>query len=88
MALNIQRVEQGAALHVIRYDYDHAADGVPALDRVTVDVRLPGGWALAGGYRPDGDLDVSHEVSGDVQSLTIRDVPLYCVVLLEPVDQS
>ncbi|HYG72891.1 MAG TPA: alpha-amylase family protein, partial [Actinomycetota bacterium] len=40
-AATLHRIEDGAALHLIRYDHDDAADRVPPLDRLVLDVRLP-----------------------------------------------
>ena len=40
IAVNLQRVEGGVALHLIRYDYDEAADRVPVLPELRLEVRL------------------------------------------------
>ena len=41
LAVNVQRVEQGAAIHLIRYDYDAGQDRVPPLPELTMELRLP-----------------------------------------------
>jgi hypothetical protein len=78
-ALCIHRVPEGAALHLIRYDYDEAADRVPPLERLELEVRLPFAPARAEAFSPGGDLRVT---LGD--RLVLEDVPLYGIVLLSP----
>jgi hypothetical protein len=55
-ALTLQAVGDGAALHLIRYDYDPDADRVPVLDRLVLEVRLPFRPAAAHPASPDGTL--------------------------------
>ena len=55
-ALTLQAVEDGAALHLIRYDYDPGGDRVPVLDRLALEVRLPFQPAGATAHSPDGTL--------------------------------
>jgi hypothetical protein len=78
-ALCIHRVEQGAALHLIRYDYHEAADRVPPLARLELDVRLPWTAKAATAFSPGGELRAT---LGD--RLVLEDVPLYGIVLLTP----
>jgi hypothetical protein len=80
-AVCIHRVEAGAAVHLIRYDYDEAADAVPPLERLELRVRLPDAFASAEAFSPDGSLSVTLEADG---RLVLTDVPLYGVVLLSP----
>jgi hypothetical protein len=82
VALNVQRVETGAAVHLVRYDYDESADRVPALPELTVEVRLPERFASAIAYGPNGVPEVALAVAGDTHRLVLRDVPLYSVVVL------
>ncbi len=82
-ALTLQRVPAGAALHLIRYDYDEQEDRVPALDRLVLDVRLPFEVVGATATSPDGTLAASVEESDDGRCrVTLRDVPPYGIVLL------
>jgi hypothetical protein len=55
-ALCIHRVKAGAALHLIRYDYDERHDLVRALPRLELAVRLPERFSKATAYSPHGDL--------------------------------
>jgi hypothetical protein len=80
-ALCIHRVPEGAAVHLIRYDYDEQADAVPPLERLELTVRLPETFTRAQAFSPAGDLRVT---MGDGHRLVLEDVPLYGVVLLSP----
>ena len=55
-ALTLQAVGDGAALHLVRYDYDPDADRVPPLERLVLEVRLPFRPAAAHPASPDGTL--------------------------------
>jgi hypothetical protein len=80
-AICIHRVEAGAAIHLIRYDYDEAADRVPPLERLELTVRLPETFTRAEAFSPAGDLRVT---MGPGHRLVLEDVPLYGVALLSP----
>jgi hypothetical protein len=82
-AICVHRVERGAAVHLIRYDHDDAADAVPALAELELDLRLPEEFARATPYSPGGDLGAALSRDGTVHRLRLTDVPLYGVVLLE-----
>jgi hypothetical protein len=82
LALTLQRVEEGCALHFIRYDYDEVADRVPPLDGLVLEVRLPFEVGNVTAFSPDGDLVAAAEPSGGGLRLTLRQVPLYGIVLL------
>jgi hypothetical protein len=83
-AVCVHRVQAGAAVHLIRYDYDVAADAVPPLAELDLELRLPEAFTRARAYSPAGDLRASLTVDGAVHRLRLADVPLYGVVLLEP----
>jgi hypothetical protein len=83
-AICIHRVPDGAAVHLIRYDYDEAADAVPPLDRLELAIRLPETFATAEAISPDGDLQAALKVSGGTHTLTLEAVPLYGIVVLRP----
>ena len=83
LALSVQRVDDGAAIHLIRYDYDEERDAVPTLPKLSLDVRLPGRFERLTTHTPSGDMHGDLTVDGDVHRLVLRDVPLYSVVVLE-----
>ncbi len=85
IALTLHRVERGCALHFIRYDYDEAADRVPALDRLVMEVRLPFESGPIEAFSPEGRLVASAERAGDgVTRLTLSDPSIYGIVLIPP----
>jgi hypothetical protein len=85
VAVNIQRANDGAALHLIRYDYDEAADRVPPLDRLVLDIRLPFEAGAVQAFSPNGDLVVaSEEGRMGTLRLLLRNVPLYGIALIQP----
>jgi hypothetical protein len=83
-AICVHDVKDGAAVHLIRYDYDEAADAVPALAELELELRLPARFSRATAHSPTGDLRASLTRDGDTHRLRLTDVPLYGVVLLEP----
>jgi hypothetical protein len=82
-AVCVQRVGAGAAIHLIRYDYDETADAVAPLAELELALRLPAAFSRATAVSPGGDLRASLTVDGAVHRLRLEDVPLYGVVLLE-----
>ncbi len=83
MAINLQRLERGVAVHLIRYDYDEAKDEVPVLPRLEIDIRLPSPFRMARVFSPAAGVEVSHSSKGEIHHLELRNVPVYCVVLLQ-----
>jgi hypothetical protein len=84
-ALSIQRVSDGAALHLIRYDYDEAADRVPVLDRLVLDVRLPFEAVAVQAFSPQNDIAAAVEPGPEgALRLIVRNVPLYGIVSITP----
>jgi hypothetical protein len=82
-ALTLQAVGDGAALHLVRYDYDPEADQVPVLDRLVLDVRLPFEVAEARPASPDGALRAAAEAAGDGRTrVTLGDAGVYGIVHL------
>jgi hypothetical protein len=84
LALCIHRIAGGAAVHVIRYDYDEAADRVPPLERLELTIRLPERFSTVEALSPSGALRADLTVSGRTHRLVLEDVPLYAVVVLTP----
>jgi hypothetical protein len=83
-AICVHRVPDGAAVHLIRYDYDEAADAVAPLERLELSIRLPQAFSTAEAISPGGDLRAALTVTGQVHRLVLEPVPLYGVVLLRP----
>jgi hypothetical protein len=81
-AVCVQRVDAGAAVHLIRYDHDDAADAVRPLPELELELRLADAFSHARAFSPEGELHASLAVDGDVHRLRLTDVPLYGVVLL------
>jgi hypothetical protein len=74
-------VSDGAAVHLIRYEYDETADRVPRLDRLVLDIRLPFETAAVHAFSPGGDLIAEVEAGADATiRLVLRNVPLYGIV--------
>jgi hypothetical protein len=87
LAINIQRVERGVAIHVIRYDYDEEHDKVPTLPELGLRVRLPGAWRAVRAFAPAGSVTARLAAEPDADGrlvVELRDVPLYSIILLEP----
>jgi hypothetical protein len=84
LAVCVQRVGAGAAVHIVRYDHDDDADAVPPLPELELAVRLPQPFSRATAFSPGGDLRASLAADGAMHRVMLTDVPLYGVVLLEP----
>jgi hypothetical protein len=83
-AVCIQRLATGAAVHLIRYDYDAAADAVPRLPALELELRLPETFSHASAFSPAPGVSVSLTAADGVHRLRLEDVPLYTVVRLSP----
>lgn len=83
LAVNIVPVERGAAIHIIRYDHDDEADAVPVLPTLELTVRLDGDFGAVSCFSPGGPLAGSMSRDGDQYHVTLENVPLYGIVLLE-----
>jgi hypothetical protein len=84
LVVSIQRVERGAAVHLLRYAYDEAADAVPVQAELELEIRLPGSFSSASAVSPDAGLEAELDLEGGRRRLRLRNVPLYGIVLLEP----
>jgi hypothetical protein len=80
-AVGLHRVADGIAVHILRYAYDAAADRVPQLQDLEVGVRLAD-HAITGAEAVPGSVGVELRSSGPVQTIRLRDVPLYTIVTL------
>jgi hypothetical protein len=82
LAINLQRVDDGVAIHLVRYDYEEIADQIPVLPQLSVDVRLPMSFAELAVHSPGGESTGSLTTMGNVHRLELRNVGLYAVALL------
>jgi len=81
-AVCIHQLDDGVAVHLLRYAYDPALDLVPPLDRLTLSIRLPGRLRRCAALTPGGELASAMERAGDTYSVTVEQVPLYTVIQL------
>jgi hypothetical protein len=85
IAVNLQRVEVGVAVHILLYDYDSQQDKVPALDELNLDLRLRGNFGsvevFSPGKPPQAEL-AALESSGDLPRIALKNIPLYSIILL------
>jgi hypothetical protein len=84
VAINVQRVADGAAIHLIHYAFDPDHDRVPVLPELTLDIRLRERFTRCSLHSPGGVGSVEMTSDGDRHLLRLRDVPLYSITLLEP----
>jgi hypothetical protein len=82
LAINMHRVDRGAAIHIIRYDFDVAQDCVPGLPALDLEVRLPETFTGLAVYALGNSPQASLEVSGGSHLIKLRDLPLYSILLL------
>jgi hypothetical protein len=85
LAVNIARLADGsAAVHLLDYQYDPAADEVARINAVNLAVRLPFEPAGATLITPEGDADrLPIEFDGQSTSVRIPSFRLYGVVVFE-----
>jgi hypothetical protein len=86
VAINFQHVNDGVAIHILRYDYDTKQDKVPAVYELNLELRLPGNFSSLEVFSPSEPPKVDLKVSDDVHHLALKNLPLYSIVLLK--DQS
>jgi hypothetical protein len=84
IAINIQRGESGAALHIVRYDYDEASDGVPILPQLSLEIRLPRRFGAIAAHSPGGPIQALLTIEGDIHRIELHDVSVYTIVILSP----
>jgi hypothetical protein len=88
LGVNVHRLADGAAVHLVNYDHDHEGDGVRRTGQVTLSVRLDGAGSIRQAvYRPaDGDAcEIELRSKDDVHTMTIPDVGVYAVLELRGV---
>jgi hypothetical protein len=82
MAVHLQNPEEGAALHMIRYDYDPIQDRVPVLPELDLDLRLSGSYPNLTVIAPGQVPEAAMRISGTLHHIRLSNVPLYCILLL------
>jgi hypothetical protein len=83
LAVNLQRVQEGVAIHIIRYDYDSQQDQVPSLDELTLGLRLPGTFQVVEVFSPGEPPQAELDGSGDSPRISLKNLPLYSIILLK-----
>jgi hypothetical protein len=83
IAVNLQRVESGVAIHILRYDYSPQLDQVPVLDEMNLDLRLTGNFSSVEVFAPGVLPEAALNVSDGQHSLSLTNVPLYSIILLK-----
>jgi hypothetical protein len=85
LAVNLQRVEAGVAVHMIRYDHDDEADRVPPLPELLLDLRLPRPFSTVTAIGAAGDMSATLAAGADGwHRIHVQDMPLYAIVVLAP----
>jgi hypothetical protein len=83
VAVGLHQLDDGVALHLIRYDHDDEQDAVPPLAELAVTLRLAEAPSRCTAHSPDGRLTASVEPAREGRvTLRLRDVPLYGIVEL------
>ena len=82
LAINLQRVDSGVAVHILRYDYDAERDEMPLLGELNMDLRLPGTFHNLEVFSPGELPEAQLEGSDGSYHLTLKNLPLYSIILL------
>jgi hypothetical protein len=89
LAINIQRVDVGVAIHIIRYDYDVEKDQVPYLEELNLELRLLGNFGSVEVFAPDESPEAECEtMAEDLYHLRLKNIPLYSIVLLKSISNN
>lgn len=83
IAVNLQRVEDGLAVHLLRYDYDFQTDQLPPLEELRLDLRLADSIGTAEIFCPGDPPEAQLEVFEDLTRLVMKNIPLYSIILLK-----
>jgi hypothetical protein len=88
VAVLIHRTENGAALHLLRYDYDRDADAMPAMPEFEVRLRLPFEADGCVVHSPAGSHPLATQTDAEGRLvLMITYLPLYCIAEIAGVDR-
>jgi hypothetical protein len=86
LGVNLHRLDDGAAVHLVNYDHDHEQDAVRRTGEVTLSVRLEGGGGelRRAVFRPaDGEArELAVQREGDALRMTLPDIGVYAVIEL------
>jgi hypothetical protein len=85
IAINLQRVEDGVAIHILRYDYDSQKDQVATLRELNLDLRLQGNFDNVEVFSPGESPQVDLYSSDRPYRLVFRNIPLYSIILLKSI---
>jgi len=88
LAINLQSVESGIALHILRYEYDSQQDKVLALDALNIELRLPGKFGSLEVFSPGEPPQATVEISNGLHRLSLKNIPLYSILLLKPTSED
>jgi hypothetical protein len=76
----MHRTDNGAALHLLRYDYDRDADAVPTVPELEIRLRLPFEADGCVVHTPAGSRPIATETDAEGRLvLLITDLQLYCI---------
>jgi hypothetical protein len=82
IAVNLHRLDDGVAAHLINYGYDDEADTVTVIDDLELTVRLPGTHMTATAVRPGGSpepLELARD--GNCYRVRLTEIGLYTVMV-------
>jgi hypothetical protein len=83
VAVLVHRIDGGAAVHLLRYGYDHEAGAVPELPALELYLRVPGDGSECVVHSPVGHPQVTAVRRPDGRlHVRLTTVPMYCVVEL------
>jgi hypothetical protein len=89
LAINLQRVEAGIALHIIRYDYDFENDRVPDLEELDLELSLPGNFGSVEVFAPSESPKAELEtISDGLHHLRLKNIPLYSIIYLKSISEN
>jgi len=89
LAINLQRVEAGIAIHIIRYDYDFEKDQVPDLEELDLELSLAGNFGSVEVFAPSGSPKAELEILLDgLHHLRLKNIPLYSIVYLKSTSED
>ena len=83
IAVNLQLVESGVAVHILRYDYSFEEDRIPQLDELQFDLRLPETFSKMEVFSPGEPPKIELKGSNGMHSILLKNLPLYSILLLK-----
>ncbi len=83
LGLHIQKLDGGAAIHLLQYGYDEGQDAVCDLPELALTLRLPEHFQTVEVFSPRGQPQVTQSYENGLHHLQLHNVPLYTIVLLK-----